>query len=154
MTEDPTSPGGPREDQAPDASETPPSTEDDEGTASSLLEEALAALEKASDSDSEDEAIPEEAIFSPDEPIVREGEEPGVVTGMGGVDARDAAAQGGEGDLAWEIRHAAHIMTGLAKALQDQGMDALKVDPETEPMDAVLRSFIAGYLVGRTDSAE
>jgi hypothetical protein len=152
MTEDPTSPEGSPEEQNPDASKTPPSDEEADGTDSSLLEEALAALEKASDS--EDDVIPEEAIFSPDEPIIRQGEERGIVTGMGGVDDRDQAAQGGEGDLAWEIQHAAHIMTGLAKALRGQGMDALKVDPDTEPMDAVLRSFIAGYLVGRTDSAE
>jgi hypothetical protein len=152
MTEDPTSPEGSPVEQPPDVSKTPTSAEAEGSTDSTLLEEALAALEKASDS--EEGGIPQEAIFSPDEPIVREGEERGVVTGMSGVDVRDEAAQGGGGDLAWEIQHAAHIMTGLAKALQDQGMDALKVDPETEPMDAVLRSFIAGYLVGRTDSPE
>jgi hypothetical protein len=33
-------------------------------------------------------------------------------------------------------------------------MEALQVHPETEPMDAMLRSYIAGYLVGRTDAEE
>jgi hypothetical protein len=98
--------------------------------------------------------IPDEAIFSPDDPILRVGEERGVVTGMGGEDRGLDAPIGRMGDLAWEIRHAANIMSGLAEALKEQGMEALKVHSETEPMDAVLRSFIAGYLVGRTDAEE
>jgi len=152
MTEDPKSAEGSTEDQAPDAPDAAPPEDRGESNGSSLLDEALAALDDPSSSDVD--AIPEEAIFSPDDPILREGEERGVVTGMGGAHEGSAPEFEGMGDLAWEIRHAANIMTGLATALKEQGMEALKVHSETEPMDAVLRSFIAGYLVGRTDTEE
>ena len=33
-------------------------------------------------------------------------------------------------------------------------MEALRVHPDTAPMDAMLRSYIAGYLVGRDDSQD
>lgn len=90
--------------------------------------------------------IPEDAIFSPDDPILINEVVEGVVTGMAG---RSEIDTGAAGDLAWEIRHTANIMNALSKALKEQGMEALKLHPETEPMDAVLRSFVAGYLVGK-----
>ncbi len=94
-------------------------------------------------------AIPDDAIFSPDDPITRgdDGEE-GVVTGMDGE--TDEETRSG-GDLTWQIRRTSNILESLAHALRDQGMEALRIHPETEPMDAMLRSFVAGYLVGRTD---
>jgi hypothetical protein len=111
--------------------------------------------------------IPAEAVFSPDDPIAKEeGEIPldaiyfpddpiivnkvvdGVVTGMAG-DPHPGKTT--EGDLTWQIQHAAHIMNALSKALKEQGLEALKVHPETEPIDAVLRSFVAGYLIGKSD---
>lgn len=150
MTEDARSAADPPGDQAAETEEKGSTRAGSEGTGSSLLDEAMAALEAPAGS--EEAGIPEDAIFSPDDPIVREGEERGVVTGMGGEDTTGGEGSGQAGDLAWEIRHAANIMTGLARALQEQGMDALKVHKETDPIDAVLRSFIAGYLVGRTES--
>ena len=97
--------------------------------------------------------IPDDAIFSPDDPIAREDEDlgEGVVTGIGGT-------MGGEygvsGNMAYELRHAANIMDALAKAIKEQGVEALRVHPETEPVDAMLRSFVAGFIVGRTDLIE
>jgi len=152
MTEDPQPADGSREDQDPNAPGPIPGETEGQGTGSELLAEALAALEGSAAS--VEGVIPEEAIFSPDDPIVKEGEERGVVTGMGGEGMPSDPSPEQIGDLAWEIRHAANIMNGLASALKEQGMDALKVHSETEPMDAVLRSFIAGYLVGRTESEE
>ncbi len=92
--------------------------------------------------------IPEDAIYSPDDPILINEVVDGVVTRMSGKEHGDSAAAG---DLTWEIRHAANIMNALSRAMRERGMEALKLHPETEPMDAVLRSFVAGYLVGRTD---
>ncbi len=152
MTEDPKSADGSREGQAPDAPDTTPAEETAQGTGSELLDEALAALEGSAVS--VEGVIPEEAMFSPDDPILKVGEERGVVTGMGGEDRPSDPSLERVGDLAWEIRHAANIMKGLATSLKEHGMDALKVHSDTEPMDAVLRSFIAGYLVGRTDPEE
>ena len=96
-------------------------------------------------------AIPDEALYSPDDPIGRSEVGEGVVTTMSGLSVGE---MGGEGDLYWEIRHAANIMDALARDLKEHGMEALKIHPETEPMDAMLRSYIAGYLVGRTDYEE
>lgn len=97
--------------------------------------------------------IPEDAIFSPDEPIVRRepGASPGVVTGVGSAGVR---RKPWEGDLAWQIRRTSHLLESLAHALREQGLEALRVHPETDPMDAMLRAFVAGYLVGRLDIRE
>ena len=92
--------------------------------------------------------IPDDAIYSPDEPLTRSEELEGVVTTMSGLAASEL---GGGGDLQWEIRRVTHMMEALARDLKEHGMEALKVHPETEPMDAMLRSYIAGYLVGRTE---
>jgi hypothetical protein len=95
--------------------------------------------------------IPDDAIFSPDEPLIRSDEGEGVVVGMGGGDDRDYRK--GKG-LAWEIRNTSAIMESLAKELNEKGMEALRVHPDTVPMDAMLRSYVAGYLVGRLDGEE
>lgn len=92
--------------------------------------------------------IPEDAIYSPDDPILIKEVVDGVVTRMSGKEHGDPRASG---NLAWEIRHAANIMNALSQALRERGVEALKLRPETEPLDAILRSFVAGYLVGRTD---
>lgn len=152
MTEDPNSAKGSNEGRETDAPDTIPGEGEAQGTGSELLDEALAALEGSAVS--VEGVIPEEAMFSPDDPILKEGEERGVVTGMGGEGIPSDRPLDQIGDLAWEIRHAANIMNGLATALKEHGMEALKVHSDTEPMDAVLRSFIAGYLVGRTDPEE
>lgn len=96
----------------------------------------------------EEGEIPLDAIYFPDDPILVNKAVDGVVTGMAGNSRPDA---GGEGDLSWQIQHAARIMNALSKALKEQGLEALKVDPDIEPIDAVLRSFVAGYLIGKTD---
>ncbi len=96
--------------------------------------------------------IPEDAIFSPDGPIARQDEGvEGIVTGMAG-EAEEHAVVGG--DLAWQIRRTSNILESLSHALREQGMEALRVHPETEPMDAMLRSFVAGFLVGRLEGRE
>ena len=92
--------------------------------------------------------IPEDAIYFPDEPILINEVVDGVVTRMSGEDHGDSTVAG---NLAWEIRHAANIMNALSRALRERGMEALKLHSETEPMEAALRSFVAGYLVGRMD---
>jgi hypothetical protein len=96
-------------------------------------------------------AIPNDAIFSPDDPLIRSDDHEGVVVGMGGGDDRDYRK--GKG-LAWEIRNTAAIMEALARELNEKGMEALRVHPDTVPMDAMLRSYVAGYLVGRLDGEE
>lgn len=92
--------------------------------------------------------IPEDAIFSPDDPLTRTPDGEGVVTGMDLDDGRRAGR--GKG-LAWEIRATASLLERFGRELRDQGMEALKVHPEMAPMDAMIRAFVAGYLVGRTD---
>ena len=95
--------------------------------------------------------IPDDAIFSPDDPLTRSDGGEGVVTGMAGTRGQ---AQGKGRGLAWEIQNTAKLMDTLARELRGQGMEALKLRPETEPMDAMLRSFVAGFLVGRMDEEE
>ena len=95
--------------------------------------------------------IPDDAIFSPDGPITQEEMGEGVVTGIGGSEDREARMVG---SLAYELHQAASIMETLARALKEQGVDALRVTPETQPVEAVLKSFLAGYFVGRTDEVE
>lgn len=94
--------------------------------------------------------IPDDAIFDPDEPIVRRDSsvQEGVVTGIGGGGAR---RERWEGDLAWQILRTSHLLESLAQALREHGMEALRIHPQTDPMDAMLRAFVAGYLVGRLD---
>jgi hypothetical protein len=95
--------------------------------------------------------IPEEAFYSPDDPIaVREREE-GEVTGMAGRAERE---MGSGGDLTWQIRYISNVLEGLAQALRKQGVQALRIHPDSDPVDAMLRSFVAGYLVGKTDLME
>ncbi len=92
--------------------------------------------------------IPEDAIFSPDDPLTRSDDGEGIVTGIGGITEKDTSEGRG---LAWEIRHTADILDRLSRELHENGLAALRVHPETEPMDAMLRSFVAGYLVGQMD---
>ncbi len=97
--------------------------------------------------------IPEDAIFSPDEPIARR--EPGLSKGVAaGIRGGGGRRKPWEGDLAWQIRRTSHLLESLAHALREQGMEALRVHPETDAMDAMLRAFVAGYLVGRLDIRE
>jgi hypothetical protein len=91
--------------------------------------------------------IPDDAIYSPDEPILREDTEEGVVTDMGGSTAQRLQATG----LAYEIRKTARILEILGRDLEEHGMEALRIHPETDPMEAMLRSFVAGYLVGQEE---
>ena len=95
--------------------------------------------------------IPDDAIFSPDDPLARSDGGEGVVTGMAGARGQ---TQGKERGLAWEIQNTAKLMGTLSRELREQGMEALKVRPGSEPMDAMLRSFVAGFLVGRMDEEE
>ena len=94
--------------------------------------------------------IPDDAIFSPDDPIFQDDPEEGVVTDMGGSTAQRLRATG----LAWEMRKAADTLEALSRDLKERGMEALKVYPDTEPMAAMLRSYIAGYLIGSADDEE
>lgn len=95
--------------------------------------------------------IPEDAIFSPDDPLTRSEDGEGVVTGIGGSALRPP--QKGRG-LAWELRYTADLLKRLERDLREHGMEALRIHPDTEPMDAMLRSFIAGFLVGRMEGEE
>jgi hypothetical protein len=92
--------------------------------------------------------IPDDAIFSPDDPLTRTPDGEGVVTGM---NLEDKHKMGRGKGLAWEIRATASLLEQLGRELRDQGMAALKVHPEMAPMDAMIRGFVAGYLVGQTD---
>lgn len=92
--------------------------------------------------------IPEDAIFSPDDPLTRTEDREGEVTGIGGSAA--PPPQKGRG-LAWELRYTADLLKALERDLREHGMEALRVHPDTEPMDAMLRSFVAGFLVGRLE---
>ncbi len=100
--------------------------------------------------DSEGE-IPEDAIFSPDDPLIQSEAGEGVVTGMGGWAA--GPPPDGRG-IEWEIRRTADLLKSLERNLREHGMEALRVHPEVEPMDAMLRSFIAGYLVGSMEGED
>ena len=95
--------------------------------------------------------IPDDAIYSPDDPITRAEAPEGVVTTMSGL---DASQLGGEGELLWEIRRVTNILEALAREMKEHGVEALRVHPESDPMDAMLRSYDACYLVGRTDLEE
>jgi hypothetical protein len=95
--------------------------------------------------------IPDDAFFSPDDPLTLETGGEGVVTGMGGADDQSMGKGGG---LVWEIMNTAALMERLGRDLRDHGMEALRVYPETEPMDALLRSFVAGFLVGKMEEEE
>lgn len=92
--------------------------------------------------------VPEEAFFSPDDPIAGRGREEGVVTGMAGRAEREMESGG---DLTWQIRYISNVLESLAQALREQGIEALRIHPDSDPVDAMLRSFVAGYLVGKTD---
>jgi len=92
--------------------------------------------------------IPREALFSPDDPLKRSDLSEGVVTRLDGrVDHSPDEAS----SLSWKVRMTADLMEALARELREQGLGALKVRPETEPMDAMIRSFVAGYLVGKLE---
>ena len=95
--------------------------------------------------------IPADAIFSPDDPLTRSEDEEGEVTGIGGSSVRPP--QTGR-DLVWELRYTADLLKALQRDLREHGMEALRIHPDTEAMDAMLRSFIAGYLVGRMEGEE
>ncbi len=136
---------GPAEPRSPDADET----SDDDEFGADIPEDAFYSPEDPITGAEGD--IPEDAIYSPDDPITRAEPMEGVVTTMSGLNVSRIS---GEGDLRWEIRHAANIIEALARNLKEHGMEALRIHPETEPVDAMLRSYIAGYLVGRTDEIE
>jgi hypothetical protein len=92
--------------------------------------------------------IPPDAFYSPDDPLAADDDGEGIVTGMDGVDARNLGKGRG---LLWEMMNTAAIMERLGRDLREHGMGALKVHPETEPMEAMLRSFVAGFLVGQIE---
>jgi hypothetical protein len=92
--------------------------------------------------------IPKDAIYSPDDPIVREQKTGGVVMGMAGEE--DEEPLSGE-ELIRQIHHMAHVLETLARDLQERGMEALRLRPDSDPADAMLRTFVGGYLVGRSD---
>mgnify|MGYP001828392851 CR=1 FL=1 len=104
-----------------------------------------ASLEEDQEDTSE---IPDDAFYSPDDPLTRTPDGEGVVTGM---NLEDKHKMGRGKGLAWEIRATASLLEQLGRELRDQGMAALKVHPEMAPMDAMIRGFVAGYLVGQTD---
>jgi len=90
--------------------------------------------------------IPEDALFSPDDPLKTAPLEPGVVTRLSGKAGRSPDRPR---SLVWRVRLTADLLERLAKDLREQGLEALKVHPESERMDAIIRSFVAGYLVGQ-----
>jgi len=92
--------------------------------------------------------IPREALFSPDEPLRREEAEEGVVTRLNGNLTRSPDLHR---SLAWKLRHTADLMESLSRELREQGLNALKVHPDSGPVDAMLRSFVAGYLAGQME---
>ena len=143
MTENSKAPEG----VSPDATDGPPGAEVGDADTSVPID----AFFSPDDPIAEPEGvIPEEALFSPDDPLTRSVQE-GVVTSLGGkaVRSREKARS-----LIWEIRHTAELLEVLARELREQGLEALKVNPESEPMDAMIRSFVAGYLVGQLDEEE
>lgn len=144
MTEDPNLPDNQTPAGAADAE--PGNSQTPEETASTIPDEALYSPDDPI-SPMEGE-IPEDAIFPPDGPIAREESEEGIVTGMSGVD--DPALRVSSGVL-WEIRHTADLLRNLERTLREKGVEALHIHPDVEPMDAMLRSFIAGFLVGRLE---
>jgi len=92
--------------------------------------------------------IPREALFSPDDPLKRSDPSEGVVTRLdGGVGTSPDEVS----SLSWKLRTTADLMEALARDLREHGLGALKVRPDTEPMDAMIRSFVAGYLVGKLE---
>jgi hypothetical protein len=95
--------------------------------------------------------IPDDAFYSPDDPVALEEDGEGVVTGMNGADARSRGKGRG---LGWDLMNTAALMERLGRDLREHGMEALRVYPETEPMDAMLRSFVAGFLVGRMEEED
>jgi len=92
--------------------------------------------------------IPRDALFSPDDPLKRGEPEDGVVTGLNG---NLTWSPDFPPSLVWKLRHAADLMERLARELREQGLGALKVNPESSPVDALLRSFVGGYLVGKME---
>jgi len=176
MTEDPNLPEG----QIPiDAGNADEGGSPDQGQASSPTEEEAVAstaeaegpplaeggesqTTRAADSAFPDEAlispddpispvegdIPEDAIFPPDGPIARKEPSEGIATGMSGADDPTLRVTSG---VIWEIRHTADLLRNLERTLRERGVEALQIHPDVEPMDAMLRSFIAGFLVGRLE---
>ena len=92
--------------------------------------------------------IPPEALFSPDGPLRIDEPEEGVVTRLSG---RPTRSMDKPRSLTWRVRLTADLLEALSRDLKERGLEALKIHPKSERMDAVLRSFIAGYLVGQMD---
>ena len=92
--------------------------------------------------------IPSEALFSPDEPLRREKTEEGVVTRLNGNLTRSPDIPP---SLVWKIRHTADLMETLSRELRERGLEALEVHPDSGPVDVLIRSFVAGYLVGQME---
>ena len=95
--------------------------------------------------------IPSEAMFSPDEPLRREEDEEGVVTRLNGNFTHPPEIAP---SLVWKLRHTADLMENLAQELREQGLGALKVNPDSGPVDTMIRSFLAGYLVGQMEEGD
>lgn len=95
--------------------------------------------------------IPREALFSPDEPLRREEEVEGAVTRLNGNLTRSPDVPP---SLAGKLRHTADLMESFSRELREQGLEALKVRPDSGPIDVMIRSFVAGYLVGQIEDEE
>jgi len=147
MSEEPRFPEGPETDAPEDVA--PVGLEEGDDEVMSIPDDAFFSPDDPIGRSEGD--IPDDAIFSPDGAIGRLDEGEGVVMGMGGGDDRDYGKGRG---LAWEIRNTATLMETLARELREQGMAALRVHAQTQPMDAMLRSYVAGFLVGRMDEEE
>lgn len=92
--------------------------------------------------------IPGHALFSPDDPVRQDDSGEGIVTNLGGREIKNAAEAR---SLLWEVRVAADLMETLARDLREEGLGALKLNPGAEPLDVMIRSFVAGYLIGKLD---
>jgi hypothetical protein len=95
--------------------------------------------------------IPREALFSPDDPLRREETEEGVVTRLNGNLSRPPDVPP---SLAWKLRNTADLMENFSRELRERGLEALKVSPDSGPVDVLIRSFVAGYLVGQMEDQE
>lgn len=92
--------------------------------------------------------IPEDALFSPDQPLKRDPGEEGVVTRLSG---NSDGITDEPGSRAWRVRLTADLLERLARDLRERGLEALTVPPGSGRMDTMIRSFVAGYLIGREE---
>lgn len=85
---------------------------------------------------------------SEEDPFAREEGLPGIATGIGGS---SESVRVEAGDLAWEIRRAANTLSSLSRELEEGGLEALRIKSRTDPLESLIRTLLAGYLIGRTD---